>query len=76
MLTELLLLTLSLALPRTDAIWPFPPKRFSGNSLLGAGSMGVDGNDKVIAYGDFNGDQLCVYDKSSTRSICLTALQP
>ena len=42
------------------AIWPFPPKRFSGNSLLKAGSMGVDNNDRIIAYGDFNGDQLYV----------------
>lgn len=57
MLTALLLLTLSLAPLRTGAIWPFPPKRFSGNSLLGAGAMGVDSNDRVIAYGDFNGDQ-------------------
>ncbi|KAI0810948.1 hypothetical protein BC629DRAFT_1589690 [Irpex lacteus] len=51
-----LLLAYSLVLP-ANAIWPFPPKRFSGNSLLKAGSMGVDGNDRVIAYGDFNGDQ-------------------
>lgn len=54
-----LLLACSLVIP-ANAIWPFPPKRFSGNSLLKAGSMGVDGNDRVIAYGDFNGDQLCV----------------
>ncbi|KAI0093714.1 hypothetical protein BDY19DRAFT_881949 [Irpex rosettiformis] len=51
-----LLLACSIVLP-TNAIWPFPPKRFSGNSLLKAGPMGVDGNDRVIAYGDFNGDQ-------------------
>ena len=60
MLTELLLLTLSLAPLHTNAIWPFPPKRFSANSLLEAGSMGLDTNDRVIAYGDFNGDQLYV----------------
>ncbi|KAF7790986.1 hypothetical protein EIP86_001945 [Pleurotus ostreatoroseus] len=39
------------------AIWPFPPKRFSGNSLISAGSLGVDTDDRVIAFGDFNGDQ-------------------
>ena len=61
MLPELLLLTLSLATLQADAIWPFPPKRFSGNSMLSAGAMGVDSNDRVIAFGDFNGDQLYVY---------------
>lgn len=61
MLAELLLFTLSFATYQTHAIWPFPPKRFSGNSLLKAGAMGVDGNDRVIAYGDFNGDQLYVH---------------
>ena len=44
----------------TFAIWPFPPKRFSGNSLISAGSLGVDTDDRVIAFGDFNGDQLYV----------------
>ncbi|KAH9890573.1 hypothetical protein C8Q73DRAFT_793017 [Cubamyces lactineus] len=39
------------------AIWPFPPKRFSGNALLSAGPMGVDADANVIAFGDFNGDQ-------------------
>lgn len=42
------------------AIWPFPPKRFTGNALLGAGSMGIKGDGRIIAFGDFNGDQLCV----------------
>lgn len=40
------------------AIWPFPPKRFSGNSLLHAGTMNVDTDGRVVAFGDFNGDQL------------------
>ncbi|KAH9170778.1 hypothetical protein EDB89DRAFT_2071520 [Lactarius sanguifluus] len=41
----------------TTALWPFPPKRFSGNSLVGAGSLGLDdGDGRVIAFGDFNGD--------------------
>lgn len=38
-------------------MWPFSPKRFSGNALLSAGSMGVDGDGGIIAFGDFNGDQ-------------------
>ncbi|KAJ7221636.1 hypothetical protein GGX14DRAFT_514588 [Mycena pura] len=39
------------------AIWPFPPKRFSGNSLVDAGSLGISGQGRAIAFGDFNGDQ-------------------
>lgn len=44
----------------TVAIWPFPPKRFSGNSLIDAGSLGLSGEGRVVAFGDFNGDQLFV----------------
>lgn len=45
----------------TTALWPFPPKRFSGNSLIGTGSLGLDdGDGSVIAFGDFNGDHLYV----------------
>ncbi|KAF8162813.1 hypothetical protein B0H34DRAFT_295552 [Crassisporium funariophilum] len=40
------------------AIWPFPPKRFTGNSLIDAGSMGLNGDGRIVAFGDFNGDQL------------------
>ncbi|KAJ6620330.1 hypothetical protein B0H10DRAFT_2163572 [Mycena sp. CBHHK59/15] len=39
------------------AVWPFPPKRFSGNSLVDAGSMGINVQGRVIAFGDFDGDQ-------------------
>lgn len=48
-------------LPFTFAMWPFPPKRFKGNALLGAGSLGLDTDGRVVALGDFNGDQLCVF---------------
>ncbi|GLB35509.1 putative repeat domain in Vibrio, Colwellia, Bradyrhizobium and Shewanella [Lyophyllum shimeji] len=41
----------------STAIWPFPPKRFTGNSLIAAGSMGLNGDGRVVAFGDFNGDQ-------------------
>lgn len=56
-LRNCLLATLLCALP-SCAIWPFPPKRFSGNALFSAGSMGVEPDTTVIAFGDFNGDQL------------------
>lgn len=57
--TSLLIVVACLVFP-TVAIWPFPPKRFSGNSLIDAGSLGLSGEGRVVAFGDFNGDQLCV----------------
>ena len=61
--SSLALLSTWLWLPLTFAMWPFPPKRFKGNALLGAGSLGLDTDGRVVALGDFNGDQLCVqYD--------------
>ncbi|KAF9501128.1 hypothetical protein BDN71DRAFT_1479701 [Pleurotus eryngii] len=53
LLSALFLLTSTPA----SAIWPFPPKRFTGNSLVDAGSLGIGGDDRIIAFGDFNGDQ-------------------
>jgi hypothetical protein len=41
----------------TAAWWPFPPKRFTGNGLLSAGPLGLDNDERVIAFGDFNNDQ-------------------
>ncbi|KAF5324887.1 hypothetical protein D9611_004159 [Ephemerocybe angulata] len=38
--------------------WPFPKKRFTGNSLLDAGTLGLTGDVRVVAFGDFDGDQL------------------
>jgi len=53
----LFLTSLALFAPPTSALWPFPPKRFSGNALVSAGSLGLDAGDgRVIAFGDFNGD--------------------
>ncbi|OCH90654.1 hypothetical protein OBBRIDRAFT_793094 [Obba rivulosa] len=51
------LLALASVTQPAHGIWPFPPKRYSGNSLLGAGSLGLDNDDRVVAFGDFNGDQ-------------------
>jgi hypothetical protein len=59
-LSSLPLLSTWLWLPLTFAMWPFPPKRFKGNALLSAGSLGLDTDGRVAALGDFNGDQLYV----------------
>ena len=38
--------------------WPpsFTPKRFKGNALLSAGSLGLGNDERVVAFGDFDGD--------------------
>lgn len=54
-------LLISLLLPYTTraAFWPFGQKRFKANALIGAGPLGLDEVDgRVVAFGDFNGDQL------------------
>ena len=51
-----------------NAIWPFPPKRFTSNSLIGAGSLGLTPDGRVAAFGDLNGDQLCVANINRVES--------
>lgn len=38
--------------------WPFTIQRFKGNALIEAGTLGLESNARVVAFGDFNGDQL------------------
>ncbi|KAI0059037.1 integrin alpha N-terminal domain-containing protein [Artomyces pyxidatus] len=49
--------TLGAVVQGATTLWPFPQSRFTGNALVGAGSMGLDSDARVIAFGDFNGDQ-------------------
>ncbi|EGO21825.1 hypothetical protein SERLADRAFT_363011 [Serpula lacrymans var. lacrymans S7.9] len=53
---SIFLCILCLALP-ARSMWPFSPKRFTKNSLMKAGSMGIASGDRIVAFGDFNGDQ-------------------
>jgi len=55
-----LLLSACFISPAIAAFWPFPTKRFTGNSLIDAGSLGLKGDGRIVAFGDFNGDQLYV----------------
>jgi len=50
------IVSLALFAAPTTALWPFPPKRFSRNALVSAGTLGLDGDGRVIAFGDFDGD--------------------
>lgn len=47
------------------SIWSFPPKRFKGNALLEAGSLGLGDDERAVAFGDFDGDQLYVISSVS-----------
>lgn len=52
-----LLLTF-LFLDDTAALWPFPKKRFTANRFIIAGPLGLQDAERVVALGDFDGDQL------------------
>ena len=61
--------SLALFAAPTTALWPFPPKRFSRNALVSAGTLGLDAGDgRVIAFGDLDGDHLCAYDHRNAGS--------
>ncbi|THH05309.1 hypothetical protein EW145_g4893 [Phellinidium pouzarii] len=52
-----LILLVTLGAISKAEFWPFPPKRFIGNALLDAGSLGLGNDERAVAFGDFNGDQ-------------------
>lgn len=44
-----------------QAVWPFKQNRFAAEALIDAGALGLDGvTGRVVAYGDWNGDQKSV----------------
>ncbi|KAG8786607.1 hypothetical protein FRC20_011034 [Serendipita sp. 405] len=43
--------------PRTEALWPFPSKRFTANAFVDAQTLGLDDAGRIVAFGDFDGDQ-------------------
>ena len=47
-----------LLLDGTTALWPFPKKRFTANRFITAGPLGLQDAERVVAFGDFDGDQL------------------
>ena len=49
------------------AIWPFQPKRFTQEAFVDAGTLGVEGEDlgRIVAFGDWNGDQKWVSSSQS-----------
>ena len=58
-LSIVFLITNSLIIPAA-AIWPFPSKRFTANAFVDAQTLGLDDIGRIVAFGDFDGDQLSV----------------
>jgi integrin alpha FG-GAP repeat containing protein 1 len=58
--SALLLLLSDIFILNTRAIWPFPSKRFSANAFVDAQGLGLEDAGRIIAFGDFDGDQLLV----------------
>lgn len=59
----------------SSALWPFGTRRFTSNSLINAGSLGLDSTGRVIAFGDFDGDQsldvLTLDAEQKTITVCI-----
>jgi len=53
----LLVLALTAEVLGVGAMWPFSEQRAAEESLVDAGSLGIEGTGRVVAVGDWNGDQ-------------------
>ena len=65
-----LLVSLCISSSSVRGFWPFTSKRFTQNSLIDAGSLGVADAGRIVAFGDFNADQL--YVLFPIRSTCVS----
>jgi len=55
---SLILLIVNTVIIPAQAIWPFPSKRFTANAFVDAQGLGLDDVGRIVAFGDFDGDQL------------------
>ena len=56
----LLVLTLTAEVLGVGAMWPFTEEReqsYTAEGLVDAGSLGIEGTGRVLAVGDWDGDQ-------------------
>jgi integrin alpha FG-GAP repeat containing protein 1 len=56
----LLVLTLTAEVLGVQAIWPFDVKveqQYTAEGMVDAGSLGIEGTGRVVAVGDWDGDQ-------------------
>lgn len=69
---SLIFLIINSLISPTSALWPFPSKRFTANAFVDAQALGLDDVGRIVAFGDFNGDQLSVLYPSLTSAVTLT----
>ena len=50
-------IALGLFLHPVAALWPFQQKRFTAEAFVDAGPLGVNTTGRVVALGDWDGDQ-------------------
>lgn len=52
-----------------QALWPFPARQSTVEALNDLGSLGLEGVGRVVATGDWNGDQQYVL-RNTHRQLC------
>lgn len=57
MRTHFILSLVLVYLESATAAWPFKQEKFTGETLIDAGSLGVNVTGRVVALGDWDGDQ-------------------
>lgn len=65
----LFVLALTAEVLGVGASWPFGQKRYTEEALIDAGSLGVEGVGRVVAVGDWNGDQQYVETRSDHERV-------
>lgn len=50
--------TLGALVTGSRSMWPFPSKRFTANAFVDAQSLGLEDAGRIVAFGDFDGNQL------------------
>jgi hypothetical protein len=51
--------------------WPFSSKRFTANAFVDAGTLGLEDAGRIVAFGDFDGNQLSVTTYSSNQTLTI-----
>lgn len=69
-LTALLLPWALLPIVQVTAIWPYSNKPPATEGFVNAGHLGLDFDGRVVALGDWNGDQLYVLTVTLVRTDC------
>jgi integrin alpha FG-GAP repeat containing protein 1 len=53
----LFVLALTAEVMGVKAMWPFAEREYTAEGMVDAGSLGIEGIGRVVAVGDWDGDQ-------------------